>query len=64
MSDPGLIDKLEPCPAEVDAIFSHPLKGVLDGQVEAKDVEGLSERGGEWWPFEEEFHVRLLCLLS
>ena len=57
VSDPSLIDKLEPNPAEVDAIFTHSLKGVLDGKVDVEDAAGLSEKGGEWWPFEEDFHV-------
>ena len=59
VSDPSLVEKLEPYPAEVDAIFTHPLRGVLDGKVDGEDAAGLSEKGGEWWPFEEEFHVRL-----
>jgi coenzyme A diphosphatase NUDT7 len=63
VSDPSLIEKLEPYPAEVDAIFTHPLRGVLEGKVDGEDAAGLSEKGGEWWPFEEEFHVRFSCLL-
>jgi coenzyme A diphosphatase NUDT7 len=59
VSDPSLIEKLEPYPAEVDAIFTHPLRGVLEGKVDGEDAAGLSEKGGEWWPFEEEFHLRL-----
>jgi coenzyme A diphosphatase NUDT7 len=59
VSDPSLIEKLEPYPAEVDAIFTHPLRGVLEGKVDGEDAAGLSAKGGEWWPFEEEFHVRL-----
>jgi len=58
VSDPSLIEKLEPYPAEVDAIFTHPLKGVLEEKVDGEDAAGLSEKGGEWWPFAEEFHVR------
>jgi coenzyme A diphosphatase NUDT7 len=63
VSDPSLIEKLEPYPAEVDAIFTHPLRGVLEGKVDGEDAAGLSEKGGEWWPFEEEFHVRLSRIL-
>jgi len=63
VSDPSLIEKLEPYPAEVDAIFTHPLRGVLEGKVDGEDAAGLSEKGGEWWPFEEEFHVRFSLFL-
>jgi coenzyme A diphosphatase NUDT7 len=63
VSDPSLIEKLEPYPAEVDAIFTHPLRGVLEGKVDGEDAPGLSEKGEEWWPFEEEFHVCSSCLL-
>jgi coenzyme A diphosphatase NUDT7 len=63
VSDPSLIEKLEPYPAEVDAIFTHPLRGVLEGKVDGEDAAGLSEKGEEWWPFEEEFHVCSSCLL-
>jgi coenzyme A diphosphatase NUDT7 len=62
VSDPALVDKLEPYPAEVDAIFAHPLKGVLDGKVEDEYAAELSGKGGEWWPFEEEFHVSSFTL--
>jgi hypothetical protein len=57
VSDSSVIEQLEPYPAEVDAIFTHPLRGILDGKVEGEDVAGLSAKGGEWWPFEAEFHV-------
>ncbi|TYJ56010.1 hypothetical protein B9479_003252 [Cryptococcus floricola] len=56
LSDPSLLIHLRPSPDEVDAIFTHPLKGCLTGEVEGKNWEGLSEKGGEWWPYEEEFH--------
>jgi coenzyme A diphosphatase NUDT7 len=53
-----LIDKLERNPEEVDDIFTHPLRGVMDGKVDGNDAEGLVEIGGRWWPHEEEYHVR------
>lgn len=53
------MDALIPHEAEVDAIFTHPLRGCLDGTVEGGDAAGLSEKGGQWWPFEEEYHVSL-----
>lgn len=62
VSDPSLIKKLEPYPAEVDAIFTHPLRGILEGEVDGEDAAGLSGKGGEWWPFAEEFHVCFLIL--
>lgn len=56
LSDVSLLEHLQPSPDEVDAIFTHPLKGCLTGTVEGKDLEGLAEKGREWWPYEEEFH--------
>ncbi|WVO23885.1 uncharacterized protein IAS62_005242 [Cryptococcus decagattii] len=56
ISDVSLLEHLQPSPDEVDAIFTHPLKGCLTGTVEGKDLEGLAEKGREWWPYEEEFH--------
>ncbi|ADV24386.1 hypothetical protein I315_02992 [Cryptococcus gattii Ru294] len=56
LSDVSLLEHLLPSPDEVDAIFTHPLKGCLTGTVEGKDLEGLAEKGSEWWPYEEEFH--------
>ncbi|WVQ83170.1 hypothetical protein IAT38_005308 [Cryptococcus sp. DSM 104549] len=56
LSDPSLLLSLEPNPDEVDAIFTHPLKGCLTGSLEEKDQEGLSRIGGEWWPHDEDFH--------
>lgn len=58
LSDVSLLEHLRPSPDEVDAIFTHPLKGCLTGTVEGKDLEGLAEKGSEWWPYEEEFHVK------
>jgi coenzyme A diphosphatase NUDT7 len=57
VSDPSIVDALIPHEAEVDAIFTHPLRGCLDGTVEGDDAARLSEKGGQWWPFEEEYHV-------
>lgn len=57
LSDSSLIGDLRPNPDEVDAIFSHPLKGCLDGHVSGDDAVGLSDKGGQWWPHEEDFHV-------
>ncbi|WVQ75918.1 hypothetical protein IAR50_005553 [Cryptococcus sp. DSM 104548] len=56
LSDPSLLLHLRPSPDEVDAIFTHPLEGCLTGKVEGQDLEALSEKGGEWWPYEDEFH--------
>ncbi|WVO16634.1 hypothetical protein L204_104313 [Cryptococcus depauperatus] len=56
LSDLTLLTQLHPNPDEVDAIFTHPLKGCHTGTLEGKDTQGLVERGGEWWPHEEEFH--------
>ena len=60
LSDPALVDDLRPNLDEVDAIFSHPLKGCLDGYLSGDDAVGLSEKGGQWWPHEEDFHVSQL----
>jgi hypothetical protein len=60
VSDPSIVETLKPHPAEVDAIFTHPLRGCLDGRVGGEDAVGLSERGGQWWPHEEEYHVSLM----
>ena len=63
LSDPSLVDTLRANPDEVDYVFTHPLRAVLDGRPaegargEAV-VRGLQPVGGEWWPHEEEFHVR------
>ncbi|ODO07898.1 hypothetical protein I350_03479 [Cryptococcus amylolentus CBS 6273] len=62
LSDPSLLIHLRPSPDEVDAIFTHPLKGCLTGEVEGKNWERLTEKDGEWWPYEEEFHVS--CLIT
>ncbi|WRT64673.1 uncharacterized protein IL334_001607 [Kwoniella shivajii] len=56
ISSPSIISTLIPNPDEVDAIFTHPLKGVLTGSLDLKDTESLVDIGGEWWPHEEEFH--------
>ncbi len=60
LSDPTIIDDLIPSPDEVDLIFDHPLKGCLEGELHGKDVDDLVEKGGEWWPHTEDFHVRRL----
>lgn len=60
LSDASLLEHLRPSPEEVDAIFTHPLKGCLTGTVEGTDLEGLAEKGSEWWPHKEEFHVSSL----
>ncbi|OXG12703.1 hypothetical protein C366_05518 [Cryptococcus neoformans Tu401-1] len=56
LSDASLLEHLRPSPEEVDAIFTHPLKGCLTGTVEGTDLEELAEKGSEWWPHREEFH--------
>nr|XP_031858238.1 uncharacterized protein CI109_006381 [Kwoniella shandongensis]KAA5525310.1 hypothetical protein CI109_006381 [Kwoniella shandongensis] len=57
ISDPNtVLPLLAPNPDEVDAIFTHPLKGCWTGRVDGIDAEGLSEEGGEWWPHGGEFH--------
>nr|XP_019008376.1 uncharacterized protein I206_06935 [Kwoniella pini CBS 10737]OCF47157.1 hypothetical protein I206_06935 [Kwoniella pini CBS 10737] len=56
ISDPSLLDDLRPNPDEVDAIFTHPLKGCLTGKLDAKDSAELVDIGGEWWPHEEKYH--------
>ncbi|KAL7419386.1 hypothetical protein Q5752_006224 [Cryptotrichosporon argae] len=53
LSDPAIIDTLARNPDEVDDIFTHPLRGCLDGEV---DEPGLSTPGGPNWPFEEDQH--------
>lgn len=32
----------------------------LTGTVEGTDLDGLAEKGSEWWPHKEEFHVSSL----
>ncbi|KAK8847504.1 hypothetical protein IAR55_005362 [Kwoniella newhampshirensis] len=56
VSDPTILSGLSPNPDEVDAIFTHPLKGCWTGQVSGKDAEGLSDSDGGWWPHEGDFH--------
>lgn len=57
ISDWTIIDQLKPNPEEVDYIFSHPLRGVLDGFPSEAYQSKLEIKGGEWWPHEEEYHV-------
>ncbi|WVF69691.1 hypothetical protein IAT40_004470 [Kwoniella sp. CBS 6097] len=56
ISSPEILQALSPNPDEVDAIFTHPLKGCLTGSLNGEDAVGLTEIGAEWWPHEEEFH--------
>ncbi|WVW78330.1 hypothetical protein I302_100284 [Kwoniella bestiolae CBS 10118] len=56
ISSPSILPNLIPNADEVDAIFTHPLKGCLTGLLDDRDLEGLVDIGGEWWPHEEEFH--------
>ncbi|WVR04712.1 hypothetical protein IAU60_001723 [Kwoniella sp. DSM 27419] len=56
ISSPSLIATLRPNPDEVDAIFTHPLKGCLTGSPAGVSSESLAGVGSEWWPHEEEFH--------
>ncbi|OCF77062.1 hypothetical protein I204_02771 [Kwoniella mangroviensis CBS 8886] len=56
ISSPSILNDLIPNPDEVDAIFTHPLRGCLTGILDGTDSEGLVEVGGEWWPHEEEYH--------
>ncbi|WWC86791.1 uncharacterized protein L201_001670 [Kwoniella dendrophila CBS 6074] len=56
ISSPSILSNLTPSPDEVDAIFTHPLKGCITGILDDKDLKGLVDIGGEWWPHEEEFH--------
>lgn len=57
ISDPDIVEQCRPSPDEVDYIFSHPLRALLDGRPEAADADALAERDGEWWPHPEEFYV-------
>lgn len=57
VSDYEVIRNLKANEEEVDRIFTHPLRGVLEGRVDAADADTLVERGSEWWPHEEEYHV-------
>lgn len=52
------MDHLKRNPEEVDFIFSHPLRGILDGHPSEQYRAGLETMGGEWWPHDDgEFHV-------
>ncbi|KAH6905882.1 hypothetical protein BKA70DRAFT_1107081 [Coprinopsis sp. MPI-PUGE-AT-0042] len=59
-------------PGEVDQIFLHPLEGILDPKpIDLADLESLrsfdfgevtppselTPQGGEYWPYDEEFHT-------
>lgn len=60
ISDLKIVDNLKANDEEVDYIFSHPLKAIHEGMVDGEDNDELVERGGDWWPHEEEFHVCLV----
>ena len=62
ISDVNLIASLQRSPEEVDYIFTHPLKGCHTGTLEGKDLDGLTEKGGKPWPYDEEFYVSPLCI--
>lgn len=73
MSRPDLVlPVLKANPGEVDRIFLHPLEDIIDPKtVNRSDLDGLSlfnfgevmplselvPRGGDYWPYDEEFHV-------
>lgn len=56
LSDTSVLDSLQASEAEVDRIFTYPLKSILDPSIASK--EPLVAIGGEHWPYGEEFYVR------
>lgn len=59
-SDSGLVDELSPCADEVDLIFTHPLEAILDPELARS--ENLSEKGSEYWKYEDDLYVRTSTL--
>ena len=58
LSDVRLLDSLTPCEGEVDAIFEHPLKALLDPSLSL--TLPLSKKGSEDWPYDDDVYVRSL----
>ncbi|PVG04044.1 hypothetical protein CPB86DRAFT_690995, partial [Serendipita vermifera] len=56
LEDTSVIDTLRAGVNEVDRIFSHPLKAILDPSIVGSPQEELSEKGGEDWPYQEELY--------
>lgn len=61
ISDANILSRLAANPDEVEHIFTHPLRALLDEKPPEDALMGLplSEKGTEWWPFEEDYHVGL-----
>ena len=60
LSDPSILESLSPNEGEVDAIFEHPLRAILDPTL-VKDLK-LAEKGSEDWPYEEDVYVSIITL--
>ena len=56
MSNPAVADQLEASRDEVDYLFTQNLTCVLNGRPKEGYLDQLQPVGGEWWPYEEEFH--------
>jgi hypothetical protein len=62
LTNPAKLDELEASANEVARIFDHPLQAFLDPTL-VKD-EALSEMGSEDWPYETEFQVCMLKVIT
>jgi hypothetical protein len=59
-----ILSQLSPNEGEVDHIFHHPLEAIIDPDprsVDALDIDrdNFSVVGGEDWPYETEWYVRI-----
>lgn len=59
LTDASVISTLRPAEAEVDLIFSHPLRAILEPQLSKS--EPLVELNSELWPSTDPFYASFIA---
>lgn len=57
LTRPTLLDHLKPAEDEVERIFTHPLRAILDPAL-SRGEDLVAD--GEDWPYDTELHVRCM----
>lgn len=55
LTDPQILNSLKNEKREVDHIFTHPLKAIIDPTLAA--AEPLVVHGSDYWTFDTKYHV-------
>ena len=63
LTDNSILKKLKARDGEVEHIFSHPLKAILEPDLAPVLERELVEHGSVHWPYEPNHHVGLVIYL-